>query len=120
MLGYCGIHCDQCPAYLGTVNGDLSLLEKAARSFHNGAYAAQEWVCLGCQPADQAFLAGFCAQCQIRACAIGRRLQSCAACADFEGCDRIQGFLREEGERLTRVMQLLRRRFLDREQRTGA
>lgn len=109
MLGYCGIHCDQCLGYRGTVGGDLSLLERLA-SRHGRS--PRDWVCLGCQPADQPFLSAFCGGCQIRACAIGRGLVNCAACADYEGCARLHDFVKAEGEEVVRTMALLRERYL--------
>lgn len=111
MLGYCGINCDNCRAYKGTVNGDISLLEKAAGSFWNGAFSAKDWVCLGCRPADQPFLAKFCAQCKIRACAIGK-VQNCAACTDFENCSQLHEFIEGESEEIVQRMMWLRERFL--------
>jgi hypothetical protein len=116
MLGYCGINCHNCRAYQGTVNQDMSLLEKAAGSFWNGAYSAKEWVCLGCLPADQPFLAKFCAECKIRACAIERRVTNCAMCADFENCSQLHEFIKGESAELVRTMFLLRERFLERQQ----
>jgi len=113
MLGYCGINCEVCPAYQGTVNTDLSLLEKAAGSFWSGAYSAKDWVCLGCTPADQPFLAKFCAKCEIRECAIGRNLQSCAACTDYQDCSRLHDFLKGESDSILLRMDLLRERYLD-------
>lgn len=114
MIGYCGIDCANCRAYKGTVSGDMALLEQAAGSFWSGAYSAKDWVCLGCKPADQPFLAKFCAGCKIRSCAIGRGLASCAACSDFEGCTQLHEFIKGESEALVRTMTLLRERFLDR------
>lgn len=114
MLGYCGINCDNCRAYKGTVAGDMALLEQAAGSFWEGAFSAKDWVCLGCRPADQPFLAKFCAGCTIRACAVERGLANCAACPDYEGCSRLHDFLRGESKELIQTMALLRERFLDR------
>jgi hypothetical protein len=114
MLGYCGINCDQCPGYRGTVNTDQALLEEAARTYQQGAYTAEEWVCLGCLPADQAILARSCAECRVRACAVARGVQNCAACAEFEECPLLRDLLQEEGEAVRRRMQLLRQRFLER------
>ena len=113
MLGYCGINCDICPAFKGTVNSDMSLLEKAAGSFWDGAYSAKNWVCLGCTPADQPFLAKFCAKCKIRECAIGRNVQNCAACIDFEDCSKLRDFLKGESEEILQRMSLLRECYLE-------
>ncbi|HOQ98833.1 MAG TPA: DUF3795 domain-containing protein [Anaerolineae bacterium] len=109
MLGYCGIHCDECRGFRGTVGGDMALLESLAERFGN---APRDWVCLGCQPAQQPFLATFCAGCAIRACAVARELPNCAACGDYEGCTRLHDFIQAESEQVVRTMALLRERFL--------
>jgi hypothetical protein len=85
------------------------LLEKAAQAFSNGADSAKEWVCLGCTPADQAFLAKPCAACKMRPCAIAKGVQNCAACADYESCQKIQTILEPWG--LAQRMTWLRGRF---------
>ena len=112
MLGYCGIDCAECPASKGTVTTDMALLEKAAGSFWDGAYSAPEWVCLGCTPADQPFLAKFCAKCKIRACAIAKGVQNCAACNTYESCQMLKDFIKGENEALCKRMEWLRGRFL--------
>ena len=119
MLGYCGINCEECPAYNGTIATDMSLLEKAAAKFSDGAYTAKEWVCLGCTPADQPFLARVCAKCEIRLCAIAKGIPNCAACADYASCQQIKDFM--EGGKLAERMDLLHTRFLAlRSERTAA
>ena len=112
MLGYCGINCDECSAYKGTVNTDMSLLEKAAGSYWDGAYSAPEWVCLGCTPADQGFLAKYCATCKIRGCAIEKKVQNCATCDGYESCTMLKDFIKGENEALCKRMEWLRGRFL--------
>jgi hypothetical protein len=112
MLGYCGINCQECPAFKGTVSSDMSLLEKAAGSFWSGTYSAKDWVCLGCTPADQPFLAKFCTKCEIRDCAIERNVQNCAACADYKDCSILHDFLKGESESILQRMNLLRERYL--------
>jgi hypothetical protein len=94
------------------VNTDMGLLEKAAGSFWNGAYRAQEWVCLGCTPADQPFLAKFCAKCKIRDCAIAKEVPSCAACDSYESCALLHDFIKGESEVLCKRTEWLRARFL--------
>ena len=111
MLGYCGINCAECSAYKGTVNTDVALLEKAAGSYWDGAYSAQEWVCLGCTPSDQPFLAKYCATCTIRTCAIDKGVANCAACSDFESCAKSKDFIAGESEELVQRMDWLRERF---------
>ena len=93
MLGFCGINCETCPAYRGTVTTDRSLLEKAAAEYGGAEQTFKDWICLGCTPANQGFLATYCAACAIRKCAIERKVQNCAACDDFESCTKIRSFL---------------------------
>ncbi len=112
MLGYCGICCDNCLGYRGTTTGDRSLLQKLADRLWDGAYTAEDWVCLGCQPADQPILSRYCSTCAIRRCASGKNLPNCAACPAFEGCTLLHEFITKEGEEVVRTMALLRQRFL--------
>ena len=35
MIAYCGINCDECPAYKGTITGDETLLAKMNEEFGN-------------------------------------------------------------------------------------
>jgi hypothetical protein len=112
MLAYCGIDCSKCPAYRGTIEGDVSLLEEAARSFSNGAFETDDWVCLGCPPADQRFVAKFCGSCAVRNCAVSRGVQNCAACDDFDGCAVLRESIGDD-EQLGLKMRFLRRRFVD-------
>lgn len=111
MLGYCGINCAKCPAYRGTVSSDFSLLEQSAAG--GEGYSPLEWVCLGCKPADQPFIAKYCGLCSIRACAIEKEHSNCAACNDFEQCSRLQDFLQYISEKLVLRMQWLRQCFLE-------
>jgi hypothetical protein len=114
-LGYCGINCQKCLAYQGTTDYDLSALEKLAGSLWDGKYSAKDWVCLGCQPPEQPFLAKYCADCKIRSCAVQRQVTNCAACDDFEHCEPLQTFIRDESADLVPKMKLLRTRYIDRQ-----
>lgn len=113
MLGFCGINCGNCRAYKGTVSGDLSLLQAAAGSYSNGEYQAKDWACLGCQPKDQPFISKYCGECKIRKCAIEKGVSNCAACASFDGCERLHKFIDVEPKELGLTMRLLHERFVD-------
>jgi hypothetical protein len=119
MLAYCGINCDECPAYKGTVTTDIDLLEQVAGKFWDGVHSASEWVCLGCTPADQKILAKDCATCKIRDCAITKGVQNCATCSDYESCQLMHDFIKGESEprcnqpeTVHKRMEWLRERFL--------
>jgi hypothetical protein len=108
MLGYCGVNCTECSSYKTTVTADKELLAKAAASCSDGAPA---WVCLGCTPANQGFLAKYCATCKIRTCAIAKGVQNCAACTDYDTCEQLKGFIKGASEELALRMTWLRERF---------
>ncbi len=110
MLGYCGMNCASCSSYTTTVTADKELLERAAARSVGGA---PRWICLGCTPADQPFLSQFCVTCRIRACAIGRKGQNCAACDDYESCVQLRDFFKTDpAGAIHRRMDWLRQRFL--------
>ncbi|HOD91167.1 MAG TPA: DUF3795 domain-containing protein [Thermotogota bacterium] len=69
MIAYCGIYCEECPSYKGTITVDKSLLEKMSEDFGNAKTDTIDFVCLGCKYDNVAFVATYCAGCQIRLCA---------------------------------------------------
>ncbi|MBN1859138.1 DUF3795 domain-containing protein [Candidatus Bipolaricaulota bacterium] len=112
MLAYCGINCDTCPAYRGTMTTDVGLLENARDSFGDKNQTTEDWVCLGCTPAAQGFLATYCATCRIRTCAIEKGVQNCAACDTFDTCPQIHELMGTGETDLSQRMSWLRKRFL--------
>jgi len=108
MLGYCGMNCTECSSYKTTVTADKELLEKATASSPDGA---PHWACLGCTPANQGFLAKYCATCKIRDCAIEKDVQNCAACDSYEPCQMMKDFIKGDSGALAQRMDWLRERF---------
>ncbi len=94
MLGYCGLDCEKCEAFIATQKNDDALraavAEKWARDY--GAPIKPEDInCTGCLSGGVKTY--YCAQlCEIRKCAVGRSLGTCAECSDF-GCDTLEKFL---------------------------
>ena len=79
MLGYCGLDCGQCPAYVATQSGDQAALEKTAamwrEEFNAPEITAESILCDGCTGGGR--LSGYCSICEIRSCALGRGLETC-------------------------------------------
>lgn len=92
MLAYCGIYCDECPSYIGTITGDETLLAKMNAEFGDGKMDAIDFVCLGCKYADLKLIATDCSRCTIRACAQAKGKDFCATCTEFETCDNIKPY----------------------------
>ncbi|MEW5825709.1 MAG: DUF3795 domain-containing protein [Candidatus Bipolaricaulota bacterium] len=93
MVAYCGIVCTDCEAYLATQKDDRLALEELARKAKADfgvETTADGCRCDGCLPERGAKI-GYCATCEIRACAVARRLENCAHCADY-ACEKLTAF----------------------------
>jgi hypothetical protein len=95
MIAFCGLECAGCEAYLATQADDLpareALLEKWRVAFDAPGMTLANVTCDGCTSAGR--LGGYCADCPVRACAVGRGLAHCARCDDYETCETLQGFI---------------------------
>jgi hypothetical protein len=95
MIVYCGLDCAKCPAYIATQADDREALEKTAvmwrEQFNSPYITADNIVCDGCSTTDGR-LSGYCSICEIRACALERGLETCAPCAEYDGCGKLAAF----------------------------
>ena len=93
MMSCCGLLCNQCPAYLATVNNDNVLREKTAAQWsklYNSDISATDINCLGCKAEEVVF--SYFKICEIRACNIKGKLNNCAECSDFS-CEKLEKVL---------------------------
>ncbi len=92
--GYCGIDCDTCPAYLATQKGDKEALVKIAADWSEmyGTEITPENIpCAGCFANSPEPTGCHAAECEIRACAIEKKVLTCAECPEF-ACDKLTEF----------------------------
>lgn len=78
----CGLYCGACDVYLATQRGTQDQLATA------WGRPTAEVTCHGCRSDVRSI---FCAECEIRSCAAGRRVEHCAACPEFP-CERLVAF----------------------------
>jgi hypothetical protein len=94
MIAACGLDCVQCPAYTATQADDWEALERTAamwrEQFNSPYITADSIVCDGCKGGGR--LSEYCSMCEIRACALERGLETCAPCADYDGCGKLAAF----------------------------
>ena len=85
MIGYCGLDCAQCEAFIATQNNDDALRAKVAAEWaqlNNAPIKSEHINCTGCQSAGVKTY--YCEQmCKIRHCATARHISTCAECADY-------------------------------------
>jgi hypothetical protein len=95
MIGYCGLDCSKCEAYIATARNDDAMRARTAEQWSKqyGAEMSPASInCTGCR-SDGAKL-NYCENmCEIRKCALPRKVDTCADCPDY-GCEALQGFLK--------------------------
>lgn len=91
MIGYCGLDCEKCDAYLATVNDDRALREKTAKLWAelNQAPILPEHInCEGCRVEGMKTV--FCdSLCGVRQCAMKKGVRTCGSCLELEQCSLI-------------------------------
>lgn len=75
MLAYCGIYCEQCSARTAFIERDGRHLEDFPGKYKRNDLA--EYDCEGCKGRN------ICGPCDLKECAGGKGVDSCAECADF-------------------------------------
>jgi len=85
MIACCGLDCSKCDAFIATANNDdahrAATAEKWAKAF-NAPLTAKDINCTGCR--SDGVKLGYCEHmCEIRRCAVGRGLSTCAECQDY-------------------------------------
>ena len=84
MIAYCGIICNECPSYKGTITGDETLLAKMNEEFGNEKTDAIDFVCLGCKYGDVRLIATDGAACAIRCVRRRKARISARLCDEYE------------------------------------
>jgi hypothetical protein len=108
MIAYCGLACDTCPIHLATLEKDdlkrrrmrVSIARLCAEMYGMDLRAADITDCDGCRAGGRLF-AG-CQDCEIRACAEGRGIESCGSCSEYP-CDLLEPHLTENPAARTRL-----------------
>lgn len=91
LIGYCGLDCGKCDAYLATIHDDQALREKTAALWAelNHAPILPEHIhCEGCRVDGAKTL--YCSEmCQVRKCALAKQLPTCGSCPELERCEAL-------------------------------
>jgi hypothetical protein len=93
IIAYCGLYCDECPAYIATQKDDDEERKKIAENWSKefGAEIAPEDInCDGCLSEEGRHI-GFCAMCEVRKCGLEREVVNCAYCDEY-GCEKLTKF----------------------------
>lgn len=108
LLGYCGLNCAECPAYVAKQTDDQELRVKTAQEWSSDDFAVSpdSLNCDGCTTTTGTRWT-WCDQCAVRTCASERDVATCATCPDY-GCDTLESFLQMAGEEARTRLKALR------------
>ncbi len=88
LIGYCGIDCEKCDAYIATKNNDQTLREKTAKlwsELNNAPILPEHINCEGCRVNGKKTV--YCdSLCAIRHCAMEKRVTTCGDCPKMDTC----------------------------------
>ena len=104
-IAYCGLDCEKCEARIATINNDDNMKEKVAKEWSdlNKATITKEMInCTGCriEGAKTPFCDGLC---EIRKCAINKKVETCGSCDEFMQCDKVKMITSNDEEALNNL-----------------
>lgn len=88
MIGFCGLDCEKCDAYIATMHDNQALREKTAKlwaKLNNAPILPEHINCEGCRMSGAKTI--FCENmCSVRQCALKKGVTTCGDCPDLEKC----------------------------------
>jgi len=94
MIGYCGLTCTKCEAFVATKKDDERARRRIASSWsrHFGRkFEPEDIYCDGCLK-ENGRHSGYCREiCEIRPCAQARKVKNCGYCEDYV-CEKLKKF----------------------------
>ena len=91
MIAYCGLDCEQCDAYIATINADQTLSAQTAKlwaELNNAPILPEHINCQGCRVDGMKTV--FCdSMCGIRQCALKQGVATCGDCSKLENCSTV-------------------------------
>lgn len=85
MIGYCGLDCEKCEAFIATLNNDDALRAKVAKEWarqYNAPIKPEHINCTGCL--STGVKTYYCEQlCETRKCAMRKSINTCADCSEY-------------------------------------
>jgi len=85
LIAVCGLDCILCNAYIATISNDDGLREKTAAEWtvaYKFPFTKEMINCTGCI-AKEGPKIGHCSKCEMRTCAMGKRIDYCILCEDY-------------------------------------
>lgn len=104
-IGYCGLVCQKCDAYIATIHDDNALRKKTAELWTqlNGTTILPEHInCEGCR--GEGAKTVFCeSMCEIRKCALKTGVSTCGKCSKLDDCLTVGALLKNNPSALANL-----------------
>ncbi|OHD10241.1 MAG: hypothetical protein A2086_00575 [Spirochaetes bacterium GWD1_27_9] len=94
IIGFCGINCSKCPAFVATQKNDDAEREKVSEMWSkqfNVSIKKEDINCNGCI-VDSPNLFSHCKVCEIRKCGKSKGIENCGYCDSF-ACEKLTAFM---------------------------
>jgi hypothetical protein len=95
MVSICGLHCDECGAFIATMRNDDQKRKETAAEWSKQFGADIQWQdvnCKGCL-SDVEPVFSHCRVCEIRLCGRNKKVANCAHCKEYV-CGKLEKFFR--------------------------
>lgn len=100
LIAFCGLDCEKCDARIAAKNNDNALREKTAKLWSelNNVEITPEMInCDGC--CADGVKTPYCeSMCEIRQCAIAKKISSCGECKQLKACEKIKMIIGNNAE----------------------
>ena len=99
LVATCGLYCGACPIYLDSQSKSDQKTKEFMQQLGSKqpSVKREDFLCDGCL--GKGALISFCAKCNIRSCAEGKKIAHCSECSEFP-CSRITDFNNNYGKLL--------------------
>lgn len=98
LIGYCGLDCEKCDAYIATINDDQAPREKTAKlwaELNNAPILPEHINCQGCRVEGAKTF--FCdSMCAVRQCALEKGVATCSDCPDLGKCPTVGAIIEND------------------------
>lgn len=99
-IGFCGLDCETCDAYMATVHNDQQLREKTAKlwaELNHAPILPEDIYCEGCR--NNGVKTIFCQKlCTVRQCALEKGVDTCKDCRNLESCSTVGAIIAHNPE----------------------
>ncbi len=105
LIAFCGLDCQECDAYIATVNNDNALREKTAKAWsalYNSPIKPEDINCEGCRCDGVKLI--YCEKyCEIRQCAQKKNMNTCGDCKELDSCHKVAAIIEHNPDALKKL-----------------